>query len=173
MRALRLVFVLLVLSATPAFASVVSGLSIEQMVGRADCVVQGTVLSASANWTPDHRRILTQVRVRVDEPLAGTPEKEITIVIPGGTVGELAQMVVGGPTFSVGEQTVVFLRRRSPAVYGVLELSHGKFTLQENMALRATGGLARQASQAALEDRLKVSELKSRIQRARGAPGHP
>ncbi|MDQ3282748.1 MAG: hypothetical protein M3Q69_15200 [Acidobacteriota bacterium] len=57
-----------------------------------------------------NHRILTYSTFRIEKTLKGMPAQEITVVTPGGTIGNIAQDFVGVPRFRQGDEHVVFVR---------------------------------------------------------------
>lgn len=154
--------------AAPARASTTLGRSVEALAADADAVVRATVVSTSARWTGDGRRIVTDVRLSVLETLAGATGAQLVVTVPGGAVGDYAQDVSGGAKFTAGEQVVVFLRRvTSGERWGVLDLADGKFTVSETTARRQTLGLERRSRVAPLDDTLDLATLRERVRRGR------
>lgn len=106
-------------------------LSPEELVDRAGLVGEGEVLSVRGEWTADQKRIVSRVRLRVDEAWKGKAG-EVEVVVPGGEVGELGQIVQGMPVFREGERVVVFLDPAEPGIeHQVVGLSQGKFSVAE------------------------------------------
>ena len=89
---LLLALLLVVLASIPARAASEREMSLEEMVGAADEVVVGEVVTTSARW--EGRLIVTDAVVRVDEALKGAPTKTLTITELGGTA---VHPVLGAP----------------------------------------------------------------------------
>jgi hypothetical protein len=92
-------------------------------------IARGTVRSVEARWTKDGGRIMTDAVLEVTEPWKGAPGKQITVMQPGGVVGEVGQIVHGTVRFTVGEDVVVFLEPRGDhfLLTGMLQ---GKFKVE-------------------------------------------
>ena len=62
------------------------------MSTRADVIVQGTVKTVESRWVGDtpQKIITTRVVIEVTDVLKGAPAKTITLVEPGGQVGDIA-----------------------------------------------------------------------------------
>lgn len=101
-----------VLAFTPvvAEATISRAIKFDEKVERAAAIVLGKVVSQQSAWDANHERILTYSTFQVEETLKGMPSQQITIVTPGGTVGDIAQDFVGVPRFSTGDEHVVFTR---------------------------------------------------------------
>jgi hypothetical protein len=101
--------------AASARASLVLALDLPTMVSRADHVVVVDVASVKADWDTRHEQILTTIDLVVVESWKGgaAPASHMTVVQPGGTVGDLTQTIHGMTRFVPGERAVVFLSGRA------------------------------------------------------------
>lgn len=101
-----------VLAFTPvaAEATIARAVKFDEKVERAASIVVGKVVAQQSAWDANRERILTYSTFRVEQTLKGAPSQEITIVTPGGTVGDVAQDYVGVPRFNTGGEHVVFVK---------------------------------------------------------------
>ena len=101
-----------VLALTPlaAEATIARAVKFDEKVEKAAAIVVGKVVSQQSAWDANRQRILTYSTFRVEQTLKGFPAQEVTIVTPGGTVGDVAQDFVGVPRFNTGGEHVVFVR---------------------------------------------------------------
>lgn len=123
----------LVAALFPAGAAATAALRLlpAELAERASLVGEGEVLSIESAWSEDGKRIFSRVRLRLEEAWKGEGG-EVEIVVPGGEVGELGQIVQGMPAFREGERVVVFLDRPAPGPsFRVVGLAQGKFTVAE------------------------------------------
>jgi hypothetical protein len=120
----------------PATASLVLALDLGELTARADRVIVAEVLSVKSSWDRRHKRIYSTIEVSVAETWKGevAPRARLTIVQPGGSVGEIEMRVHGVPTFTVGERSVLFLR--GAAVGEVVGLGQGRRPLRFDAAAR-------------------------------------
>jgi hypothetical protein len=96
----------------PASATTLVRMSLEELVTANETVVIGQVLDAHSYWGPGASLILTDVRFAVSEVLKGDPqEKELTITLPGGRVGDRTHVLVGTAELEPGNSYVLFLNR--------------------------------------------------------------
>ncbi len=142
--------------------------SVEETARTSETVVRGVVERVSARWAGT--RIVTEVVVRVASAWKGRPGERLTLLVPGGAVGEIAQDVDAAPTFEEGEEVVVFAGRRGHS-YRVNGLALGKYRIADGMATPRTEG-ARIAPRglAAGEravGRMSVAELERRVRSVR------
>jgi hypothetical protein len=114
----------------PARASIVMALDLPDLVRQADHIALVDVVSQQSAWDTKHERIISTVELAVVERWKGAAppgaaSDHLTIVQPGGTVGDLTMTVTGLSTFSPGERALVFLRGASTNAQ-VLGMSQGK-----------------------------------------------
>jgi hypothetical protein len=94
-------------------ASLLRAMSLPELVAKADQIVVARVVSASAAWDASHRKIISIVVIDIEEMWKGSGEKHLTIVQPGGTVGDIEMTVYGMPSFVHGERSLLFLQGTS------------------------------------------------------------
>ena len=73
------------------------------------------------------RRIESWVTVTVERYFKGDLGETITFRTPGGTFGAYRTVVVGAPVLAEGDDVVLFLGARAPAVPYVIGLNQGVF----------------------------------------------
>ena len=86
-------------------------LTYHTLVSRSEGIYVGRIQSLSCAWSPDESRILTTVVMDVDEVIKGEEEREVSFQIQGGRIGEIGNYVSHQPTFVVGEEVIVQVRR--------------------------------------------------------------
>ncbi len=140
----RTLLLFIALGAALANATTLLALDVPALTKGSSVVVRATVRSVEARWTKDGGRIMTDAVLEVTEPWKGTPGKQLTVMQPGGVVGEIGQMVHGTAKFTVGEDVVVFLEPRGDRflLTGMLQ---GKFKVETSSDGKAV--FARQASE--------------------------
>jgi hypothetical protein len=120
---------LALLAAAPAFASAALQMDVAALTAAATDVVDGQVVSSTAVWTGDHRRIVTHVVVAVRDAWKGGASGRITVVQPGGELDGIGQRVSGVAELSSGERVVLFLERLG-ALHRVVGLAQGVYRVQ-------------------------------------------
>jgi hypothetical protein len=118
---------LAVVAPRPARASLVLALDMPTMVQRADHIAVVDVGKISMAWDETHEHIFTSIELSVVETMKGPlkPATHLTLVQPGGTVGDISMKVYGMTPFSTGERALVFLRGASDGA-SVVGMSQGK-----------------------------------------------
>jgi len=109
-----------------------------EMVRDSQIVVHGRVIDVRSQQTTDRRSIETVVTMSVTEVLKGRPGGDVTFRMPGGEVGRYRRVIVGVPRFAPGDDVVVFLRGRAPALPTVFGLDQGLFRVTPGPDGRAT-----------------------------------
>lgn len=106
---------LLVALASPARATTVLRVPLEEMARACDLVVQARVEAVHTSAAPeDERRVSTTVRLEVLRVLKGHPTAPaLTLTLPGGRTDRWTLMIPGMPQFRVGEEVVLFLEKTS------------------------------------------------------------
>jgi hypothetical protein len=116
--------------ASTAGATTVQKLSLQELAKRSDAIAVAVVEDATARYDAN-KEIYTYITLRVLDPVKGAHKDEtLTIRQIGGTVGSIASVVSGMPTFKKGEEVVVFLSQKDPAGYPwVMGLQQGKYSV--------------------------------------------
>ena len=122
---------LLFLLPVSAGATITRAIDFEEKVEQAASIVVGKCVGQESRWDGTKNWILTYSTFTVEKTLKGQPAQTITIVTPGGTVGNLTQEVIGVPKFREGEENVVFVRN-SQAGPTVLYLEQGNYKVQKD-----------------------------------------
>lgn len=165
----RLLLLLALALAAPAAATTFVAATVEEMARVSEVVVRGRVVATSARAIGG-RRIVTDVDVEVANAWKGAPERTVRIVVPGGSLGWIALRVEGAPTFSPGEEVVVFLGRAGRA-WRVAGQALGKYRVvgeEARPALRDARVLPRALTKGERSvGAMPVAELERRVRAAR------
>ena len=85
-------------------------LSLSDLTEGADAIVLGTVVSTESYWNDDQTNIFTEVVFSVDENIKGSFDDDLlTVIVPGGTVGDISQWVSDTPQFEKNKKSALFL----------------------------------------------------------------
>ena len=98
------------LAAPAAHASMATAASFEEKVDNAAAIVVGRCVKNESRWDPSGRWILTYSTFKVSSTIKGAPAQEVTVVVPGGSVGSVHQSSVGLPSFAEGSENVLFIK---------------------------------------------------------------
>lgn len=154
--------------AGPSAAATFFEASVEEMTRTSDAVVRGRVAGVASRFTRDGR-IVTEVEIDVAGAWKGRPPAALRLVVPGGTVGGIAQAVDAAPRFEEGEEVVLFVTRRG-AAWLVNGYALGKYRVEGAEARSALGGAkvlprALPAGERAVGT-MGVAELEARVKAA-------
>jgi len=119
------------LGSVNAFASIETAAPFEEKVDNAASIVMGRCVKNESRWDPSGRWILTYSTFKVLNTFKGAPAQEVTVVVPGGTVGGLHQSSVGVPSFAEGSENVLFIRN-SKVGPTVLYFDQGAYDVRTN-----------------------------------------
>ena len=88
-------------------------MSLEDLVDDADVIIVGTVQDITSSWNDGKDSIFSTLTVSVEDVLAGEAGSEtVEIIVPGGEVDGITQIVSTFPTFEIDEQAVLFLNKK-------------------------------------------------------------
>jgi hypothetical protein len=121
---------LLLSLACPAAATVGLAATVEDLAGEADAVLRGRVSGCASRWTSDHRHLVTEVVLEVNERWRGEAPPRVVLRVPGGERDGVGQRIDGAPAFQDGEEVVVFLRRLPGGAFRVHGMAQGKFRVE-------------------------------------------
>ena len=127
----------------PASATTLVRAGLDELVAGNGAVVLGEAVDSYSYWNAEHTFILTDVRFRVDDVLkGGLQDRELTVTLMGGTVGETTTLILGGPELIPGSSYVLFLNDEDlPGAQGVRtvrDLAQGAFdVVMSGRGLRA------------------------------------
>ena len=173
--------VALFLLARVAHPATLEKLSLDQMTQKATAIIRGRVQSCAGEFRGSI--IYTHCKVAVSETWKGLVPSQTDVATFGGTARGAVQNFSGAPTLKTGEEYVLFLWTGKSGLTQVIGLSQGIFEIkaegsaasskaskEEAVAERpASSEVMLDASGAPVQDssvRMKVSDLKARVQRA-------
>ena len=126
-RSLALIILMLLFS-SPAFATVLQAMSVEEMSLSAEAIVRGVVTDVSAFKDPKTERIYTLNTVSVTERIKGQSPDSVVVRQIGGTYQGMTVQVPGTPRFEVGEQVVLFLTKEG-SLHFLRGMGQGGFSI--------------------------------------------
>ncbi len=123
---------LLCLTAAAVSATTVLPGEFPEMVQASQVVVHGRVVDVRSTLTSGRRSIESVVTVAVLGTLKGEVRDTVTLRLPGGRVGRYRRITVGAPQFSVGDEVVLFLKGRPPAMPMPYGLTQGVYRVSRS-----------------------------------------
>src|SRR5581483_12466386 len=115
-------------------ATVLVPADVAELTRQARAVARGEVVSVDSQWTEDRRTIETIVTLQIERYLKGRLGETVQFRTPGGRLGRFRNLVVGAPTFEVGQRVVVFLGANGPRIPYLLGLNQGVYRITANPA---------------------------------------
>jgi hypothetical protein len=107
----KLLIALALLVAVPAaHAATAVAASFDEKVDNAAAIILGKCVKTESRFDPTGRWILTYSTFQVEQSMKGNVAGTITLVTPGGTVGDVHQSTIGIPAFREGDENVVFVK---------------------------------------------------------------
>jgi hypothetical protein len=94
---------------SPARASTVVSLSLDQLTQASSDIVQARVVNQASSWNDGHTQVLTITTVAVLQTFKGHTSSTVEIQQMGGTIGNMRVFVPGDITFQPQEEYVLFL----------------------------------------------------------------
>lgn len=110
------------------FVDVVTGSSV---------IVHGRVAQVVSTLAGPRRSIESFITLDVIESWRGTPGPTVVFRVPNGQVGRYRRILVGAPEFEQGDEVVVFLQARAPAIPTLFGLSQGVYRVVHDANARA------------------------------------
>lgn len=127
---------LMVLMLVPNALARVKFVPIEEMPGKADFVVVGTVVDSFSQWDDRGVMINTHYRIQVEEDIVGVNSAEITLIFAGGTVDGRTIVVTHTPLLSDGEKYIIFGYEGNKYSVPVVGHEQGIFRVVHDQAAR-------------------------------------
>ena len=125
-------FVLLCLPITVGATTAVS-LNLEQLVKRADRIVDGKVAEVQTKFDKKKGLVYTLYKINVLESLKGRGNT-VVVRVPGGTYNGIVQVVSGTPQFKKGERVFLFLTQWKRYFF-LVGLSQGAFIVKPDRGI--------------------------------------
>jgi hypothetical protein len=117
---------LLVCAASPDATTLLPA-DFAQMVSESQVIVHARVIDVRGELVGSRRTIESLITIQVLAPLKGQAGSELVFRVPGGRVGRYRRVFVGAPTFTAGDEILLFLKGRAPALAMPYGLSQGVY----------------------------------------------
>src|SRR5580658_9740941 len=98
------VFLSSLLFISTASATIVQGLSFEDLTDHSEMVVSGQIVRSWAEWDADHHFIWTRYELSVSSVQKGKAISSVVLSEPGGVVGGMGQAIAGTVQYAAGEK---------------------------------------------------------------------
>lgn len=120
-----------IFGASLAGATTVQKFSISDLAKKSETIAVARVDDVSSRWDDSHKEIYTYISLKVLDGVKGSRKNDVlTIRQIGGSAEGKISVVPGMPSFTKGEEVVVFLSPKDRAGYPwVMGLQQGKFSV--------------------------------------------
>ena len=104
---------------------------LQYLTQNAQIILVGRCTDIKSTWNAEQTLISTYTSYDVVEAIKGaSSDQQVVVKTLGGTVGSITQMMVGGPTFEVGERALLFLAASDElATFRIQGLRQGKLRI--------------------------------------------
>ena len=121
-------------SASPTGATTMRHLDTRALTLGSSDIVVGQVEAVRPRWSADHRKLFTDVDVRVSQSLKGATAERITLTQLGGELDGVKVSIPGGPLFKPGNEALLFVWRDAKGRPQVNGMAQGKFDIERDAA---------------------------------------
>jgi hypothetical protein len=97
------------------------------MARESELIVRGTVINVESQIAGAGLDIESLITLQVAETIKGHVSEQTVFRVPGGKVGRYRRVMVGAPAFTAGDEVILFLKGRAPAVAMPYGLSQGVY----------------------------------------------
>jgi hypothetical protein len=131
-----------------------------EMINKSEVIAVGTVTATRSQWNKEKTRIYTEVTLTVDEYMKGSQAgNRLTIVHPGGEVGEVGELYSETATFQRNEEVMVFASKDKLGNLRIIGGNQGKYAiLTDKPSGRKTVGANRSLDDVKREIRNVISK---------------
>jgi hypothetical protein len=121
--------VVVALAGSPVAATTLVPADFAQMARESELIVRGTIVNVQAQFSGPRRTIESLITVYVADTLKGAAGTQVIFRVPGGRVGRYRTVMVGAPQFTNGDEVILFLKGRAPAIAMPYGLSQGVYRI--------------------------------------------
>jgi hypothetical protein len=114
----------------PAGATTLLKMSMNDLIVQSSAIVRARITGSRS--AANGRDIYTYYQLQVSETLKQGAILPVEFAVPGGVYGNLRQIGVGSPTFTQGQEYVLFLWTGRSGMTQVIGLSQGSFNLTQD-----------------------------------------
>jgi len=152
------------LFAQPGEPTAVKKLDDSGLVSNATTIFHGDCLKVEPEWDRSGKRIYTRVTFAPREVLKGTNQATVELLLPGGRMDGKAYVLHGIPTFTRGEEAVVYAsaRHKRSGICVPVGLGQGVFRVKRSAKGRVAPRATRDTRDLLVVDMKKRSAKKGK-----------
>ncbi len=113
--------------AIQAGATTLVRMDLNTLANSAEVIVRARCVHSETRW--ESETIWTFADFAVLETFKGAPQQTLRVRLPGGRINHTEVRIEGVPTFTNGEETVLFVEKTSAGDYGVTSWAQGTFRI--------------------------------------------
>ncbi len=132
-RRLTALLVVLALAGVSLPATVVVPAEFREIVTDAGLIVRGRVTDVRS-FVAANNTIDSAATIAVESLLKGQADTFVSVRVPGGEIGRTRYVMMGAPTFRVGDRAVFFLKRGPDSAWRPIGLTMGVYRLQADVS---------------------------------------
>lgn len=117
-------------SAVTLRATVIVPADLNELATAAHAIVYARVIDVRAIESTDRRRVESVITAEAVGYIKGSLGRTIVFRVPGGTVGAYRTMMIGAPSFEVGDEVVLFFATRPPALPYLVGFGQGVYRVR-------------------------------------------
>lgn len=137
----RVACVVAALAVVPLRATSAIPTDLADVVASATLIVRGRVVDTRSFTEIANGPVMTAVTITADEVLKGTAGASVTFRVHGGELGRYRYTVIGSPTFVVGDEAYVFLKRTSAGALWTVGMSAGVYRVNGTVTAPIVAGV--------------------------------
>jgi hypothetical protein len=122
-------FIIVFILAVAANATTIPQYSVEDLAGKSDRIIVGTVIRSSTSWGPEHKFIWTRYELAIEDTIKGATEKTLTVSSAGGHLDGKTMYIPGAVAFTAGERVALFLKTFASGDKLTVGWTQGKFDI--------------------------------------------
>jgi hypothetical protein len=104
---------LLVIHVFLCFSQNTAKTSIQESIFKSDIVVEAEVFGKQSFWDLQHKNIYTTFELRIATSIKGNTEKNLKLLLMGGQVDDILQIVSTSPEIEIGDKGIFMLQKLS------------------------------------------------------------
>jgi hypothetical protein len=117
---------------SPAWATTMVSMSMEQLTQASSDIVQARVVNQVCAWNATHTQIVTITSLAVSQSLKGNASSTIQVQQLGGTVDHVTQSIMGDVTFRPQSEYILFLEPADGPTYHLVGMSQGAYPVYQD-----------------------------------------
>ncbi|HMD84009.1 MAG TPA: hypothetical protein VKO18_04830 [Terriglobia bacterium] len=122
----------IIVSISPARATTMVSMSMEQLTQASSDIVQARVVNQASEWNATHTQIVTITTLAVSQTLKGSAPSTVQVRQLGGTVGNMTVSVPGDVAFRPQGEYVLFLEPADGSNYHVVGMTQGAYPVYQD-----------------------------------------